>query len=166
VRVAIIHKALNSTGGGERVAVHTIKLLMDMGFDVVLATTEPTNWKRVKSILGVELPKKPKEVNLLPFRIPAFGIYQRLATNLLLGKIRKLADIVINTHGDMLMVPADVTYLHFPILAYWYRGRLKPWLKYLRSTFWRIYFTVWQLSSRYTKYLDKTIFHSSTHCFV
>jgi len=142
----VIHHSLNSAGGGERVAIHTVKLLLEMGFDVTLATTEKTDWRRVESILGVKLPRRPREVYLLPHRLPAFGIYQRLMTSLHVARLKPGADLVINTHGDVLLVQADITYLHFPVLAYWYRGYLKPWFKYLKSVFWRIYFTPYKFA--------------------
>jgi len=125
VRVLICHRSLNSAGGGERVALHIIKLAQDMGFDVELATTEPTDWDHVQNIIGIQLDRIPKEHSLLPFRLRAFGIYQRFLTGVHASRLRRRSNLTVNTHGDVMALPADMTYLHFPVLAYWRRGELK-----------------------------------------
>jgi len=145
MRVLVCHHTLNTAGGGERVALHVIKLAQDMGFDVELATTEPTDWDHVQRVIGIRLSKIPREHSLFPFKLRAFGIYQRFLTGVHASRLRKGFDLTINTHGDVMALPTDVTYLHFPTLAYWRRGELRPYSKYLKSLFWFIYFQPYRL---------------------
>ena len=175
MRVLVVHHSLNSAGGGERVALHLIRLLQDMGHEVHLACVEKTNWDYVQKVIGVRLRYIPREHPLFPVRLRVFGIYQRALTSLHVLRFRSKFDLIINTHGDALVAPAHITYLHFPILAYVRLGFLGRYFKYYKSTFWRLYFEpykVWQFAvaehayknsvvltnSRYSAYFAKKLF--------
>jgi len=145
VKVLVVHHSLNSCGGGERVSLHLIKLLQEMSFDVSLATTEKTDWERVQNVMGVRLEKIPREYPLFPFKLRAFGIYQRFLTSFHTSALARKYDLTINTHGDVMALPCDVTYLHFPVLAYWKKRILRPYSKYLKSLFWFAYFQPYRL---------------------
>ncbi len=153
MHILVLHHSLNSAGGGERVCIHLLKLLCDyMKLDVMLGTTEPVDWDYVERMLGVRLENRPRTTSILPFRLRAFGIYYRPVTGLHVLRLRKYVNLTINTHGDVMVVPADVVYLHFPVLAYMKIGYLRPYLKYYRSLFWRIYFEPYrQLQERHAR---------------
>ena len=138
-RILVLHHTLNTAGGGERVCIHLLKLLCDLlMFEVTLGCTEPPDWSFVERTIGVKLEKKPRVKNLLPFKLRVFGIYYRPLTSVYLSSGKY--DLTINTHGDLTLVPADIIYLHFPLTAYTELKYLKPYFKYYKSLFWRIYF--------------------------
>ena len=59
MKALILHNTLNSVGGGERVCLAVIEALKDAGWEVCLATVEPTDWSRVEKIVGrVVIPKE------------------------------------------------------------------------------------------------------------
>ncbi len=134
VRVAVVHNSLSPTGGAERVCVAVIEALKERGYHVTLATVEPTDWEKVRRAWG-DVVRPDEEVRLLPFQVNALAIYMRLASSALIPRLRGRYDIIINTHGDMLVFDADITYMHFPIIAVWEDS----YSKYARG-FWRLYF--------------------------
>jgi len=148
MRILILHHTLNSCGGGERVALHVIKALMENGHDVELGTVEKTDWNKVYRLMGVKLPKVPKEHFLLR-EIKKFGIYQRSLTALHVVKVKKGFDLTINTHGDVMPLPVDITYLHFPVFALLAEEPWKYYVKYLKSAFWRLYFEPYHIMQKY-----------------
>ena len=148
MRILILHHTLNSCGGGERVALHVIKALMENGHDVELGTVEKTDWNKVYRLMGVKLPKVPKERFLLR-EIKKFGIYQRSLTALHVAKFKKGFDLTINTHGDVMPLPVDITYLHFPVFALLAEEPWKYYVKYLKSAFWRLYFEPYHIMQKY-----------------
>ncbi len=175
MKILIVHSTLNSAGGGERVALHTIKLLQELGHEVHLACVEKTNWEYVQNVIGIKLREIPREYHLFPISIKMFGIYQRALTSFHVMRLRRKFDLIINTHGDALAVPADVTYLHFPLLAYVKMRVLGKYFKYYKSIFWRLYFEPYKMfqfafaersyrnsviltNSRYSRYFAKKLF--------
>ncbi|HDJ26203.1 MAG TPA: glycosyltransferase [Candidatus Bathyarchaeota archaeon] len=142
MRIAVVHHSLNSCGGGERLCLNVLEALKARGHEVLLATTELTDWDRVERAFGRRF-EPDGEFNLLPLRLRAFGIYQRMATGLLVGKLLKEADLVINTHGDMVAAPCHITYVHYPVFALLEQTR-DVRVKYRKNIFWRFYFTPYQ----------------------
>ncbi|NPB00178.1 MAG: glycosyltransferase family 4 protein [Crenarchaeota archaeon] len=151
-RILIIHHSFNSCGGGERVALHLIKLLQDSGYEVMVGTTEKTDWTYVQNVIGIRLRKIPREYYISPIRLRAFGIYQRPLTTLHIARLRDKVDLVVNTHGDVTLLPADITYLHFPVIAYMKLGYLRFYFKYMKSPFWYLYFRpYYEIQTRHAK---------------
>ncbi|RLE53763.1 MAG: hypothetical protein DRJ26_02980 [Candidatus Methanomethylicota archaeon] len=149
MNILITHNSLNSTGGGERVCLHIIKALMEANHNVSLATVERTNWNKVFKVMGIELPRVPKEFSLTK-QLKMFGIYQRQLLFITTLKLKKEYDVVINTHGDTMIIPADITYMHFPTITMLH-GQWSPYVKYSKSLFWRAYFTPYELILNFTK---------------
>ena len=137
MKTCVVHNTLNSVGGGERVCLAIIEALKSLGHEVYLVTAEPTNWARVKRIMG-DVIKPDKEIYLLPFRVRVFGIYMRLLTFLELIKKAKFCDLIVNTHGDVLPISSDIIYMHYPTFALLKETPIN--VKYSKSLFWRIYF--------------------------
>lgn len=134
MRIAVLHHSLNPMGGGERLCLVTIEAFKERGWEVVLATVEPTDWARVSQLWG-RTPRPDREITLsIPLK--GFTIYKRLLSSFMVPVLRKRVDVVINTHGDVLVTNADITYMHFPTFALW------DWTyhKYEHG-FWRMYFT-------------------------
>lgn len=141
MKVGVIHHSLNIAGGGERLCLKTIEALKEAGHRVVLATVEPTNWERVEQIMG-KVTKPDEETSLLPFKLEMFGIYMRLLTSFSALKLRKRCDIIVNTHGDVLPVEADIIYMHYPMFALLKDNPVSS--KYSESIFWRVYFAPYE----------------------
>jgi len=140
MKACIVHNTLNSVGGGERVCLTIIEALKELGYEVTLITVEPTEWARVKRILGTETIVRPdREEPIMPFKVRAFGIYMRLLTFL---KLSRRWDLIINTHGDVLPISSDIIYMHYPTFALLEEAPIN--VKYSKSLFWRLYFTPYE----------------------
>jgi len=146
MKIGVIHNSLNPAGGGERLCLKTIEALKEAGYKVVLATVEPTDWRKVERIIG-EVTKPDSEVSLLKFKIQMFGIYMRLLTSFLASKLRKQCDIILNTHGDVLPIEADIVYMHYPAFALLEENPVN--MKYSSSLFWRAYFIPYERTQRF-----------------
>ena len=105
MKALILHNTLNSVGGGERVCLAVIEALKDAGWEVCLATVEPTDWSRVEKIVG-RVVKPDVEMSLFPFKVRMFGIYMRLLTYYFAIKAGKNCDLIIITHGDVFQLKA------------------------------------------------------------
>jgi len=160
MKVGIIHNSLNSTGGGERLCLETIKSLKEAGYKVALATIEPTDWRKVKRIIG-EITKPDMEISLLNFKTRMFGIYMRLLTSFLASKLKKRCDIILNTHGDILPIEADIIYMHYPTFALLKENPVN--MKYSSSLFWRAYFIPYEGVQRFLikRFLNSLILTNS-----
>jgi glycosyltransferase involved in cell wall biosynthesis len=116
MRVGIIHDSLNYIGGAERVCIGAIEALKDLGHNVVLGTIEPTNWQLLKNAFGhVRMPDKEK--NLLPVRT-RFRIYSSLLSPWVLSRIKEDCDISVCTAGELMLLGADWSYMHFVPIAF------------------------------------------------
>jgi len=137
MKVAILHNTLNIVGGGERLCLVTVEALKERGHQVALGTVDRTDWSRVARAFG-KVTKPDEEMFIFLRRIPVFGIYQRMLTLFHAIRKQKWADVLFNTHGDMLPFnfPARrlVTYVHFPTFMI-----QRYFSKYQRG-FWRLYF--------------------------
>jgi glycosyltransferase involved in cell wall biosynthesis len=162
VKFLVLHHTLNSAGGGERVSLAIIEALKELGKgEVDLGTVEKTDWEKVKNIFGnVTLPDK--EMNILPFKLNLFGIYQRSLTGLYAYKYRKKYDLIINSHGDVMPAFCDVTYMHFPTFTLLKQPitfiKHRDFVKYRKNLFWRIYFIPYEFIQ--TKLVEKYLEHS------
>jgi len=140
MKAIVVHSSLNTCGGAARVSLHIIRFLQERGYGVELLVSEPTKWHLVKKLVGINI-KPIKENNVLSFGIKFFGIYMRLlvglAANAYIGKY----DIVINTYGDAMIVPADITYIHFPALALYGEEYISKY----RGVFWSLYFAPYRI---------------------
>jgi len=130
------------------VALHVIKALMEDGHEVVLGTVEKTNWDKVRRLMGVDLPKIPEEYSIMK-EIRKFGIYQRSLTALHVARFRREFDLTINTHGDVMPLPVDITYLHFPVFALLAEEPWRYYAKYFKSLFWRAYFEPYRIMQKH-----------------
>ena len=153
MRALVLHNTLNSIGGGERLCLHTIRALKDIGFEVWLGVVEQTNWAKVRKIMGINV-SVDREYFIMG-NIKMFGLYQRLLSAYHIMKLKSKVDIIINTYGDLLPLPTDLVYMHFPTLAL---VRKEPWMKYVKytkSVFWRAYFAPYELIQSMLKIIAK-----------
>jgi glycosyltransferase involved in cell wall biosynthesis len=116
-------------------AVATVEALVEAGYSVVLGTVEPTDWRLVEAAWS-PVPRPHRELVLLPFKARMFGLYMRLLTSAHVLELRRECNLIVNTHGDLLPVNADVTYMHFPTFLVWRRSFSK-----YSTGFWRVYST-------------------------
>ncbi len=110
----IVHTSLNPRGGGERLAVATIKALAAMGIDVELATYEKPSKELLHNFYGESIEHCVKEIKTL-------GMLGQLHGRMPAGR----CDVVVNTHGDMLPFFREnftkknaITYCHYPIAGH------------------------------------------------
>jgi len=141
LKALILHNTLNSVGGGERVCLAVIEALKDADWEVCLATVEPTDWSRVEKIVG-RVVKPDVEMSLFPFKVRMFGIYMRLLTYYFAKKAGKNCDLIINTHGDVLPIESNITYMHFPTFTLLKEQPVN--IKYSQKWYWKVYFTPYE----------------------
>ena len=123
MRILIVHPKLSVMGGGERVAIHSIKEALNEGHEVYLAT-EHFEFEAFEDFFGVEgLLDNIHMLTYAPFRPLTHRavLYQRLAYNQI--QLRKILsnsppfDLVLNT-AEVANQPAtkspSVQYCYFP----------------------------------------------------
>jgi alpha-1,2-mannosyltransferase len=106
----IVHISLNARGGGERLAVATIKAISSMGIGVELSTMEKPDMALIHNAYGTRIDGDIKKVRTL-------NILQRYSP--------RGYSVTVNTHGDMLPFyhkdftkKNAITYCHYPIASY------------------------------------------------
>ncbi|HJU34682.1 MAG TPA: glycosyltransferase [Nitrososphaera sp.] len=106
----IVHISLNARGGGERLAVATIKAISSMGIDVDLSTLERPDMQLIHDAYGTSLEADLKRIRTL---------------NILQECHSRKYSLTVNTHGDILPFYRKdftrenaITYCHYPIAGY------------------------------------------------
>jgi glycosyltransferase involved in cell wall biosynthesis len=106
----LVHISLNARGGGERLAIATIKGLSSMGIDVELATMEKPDVVLIRDAYGTDIDRDVKKIRTL---------------NILQKYSAQNYGITVNTHGDMLPFyhkdftkKNSIIYCHYPIAGY------------------------------------------------
>ncbi|MFL6483366.1 MAG: glycosyltransferase family 4 protein [Nitrososphaera sp.] len=106
----VVHISLNAVGGGERLAVYTIKALSSMGVDVDLFTLENPDRHTLQDAYGTSMDAEIKNIRSL---------------NILQKYLPRNYSLTVNTHGDMLPFyqkdftkRTAITYCHYPIAIY------------------------------------------------
>jgi glycosyltransferase involved in cell wall biosynthesis len=106
----IVHITLNARGGGERLAVATIKAISSMGIDIELSTAEKPDMSLIHDAYGTSVSEDIKKVRTL-------NILQKYGP--------RNYNLTVNTHGDMLPFHQKdftkknaITYCHYPIARY------------------------------------------------
>lgn len=106
----IVHISLNARGGGERLAVATIKAISSMGIDVELSTLEKPDMQLIRDAYGTSIEADLKKIRTL-------NIFQKYRS--------RNCNVTVNTHGDMLpFYHSDfnkknaITYCHYPIASH------------------------------------------------
>jgi glycosyltransferase involved in cell wall biosynthesis len=106
----IVHISLNARGGGERLAVATIKAISSMGIAVELSTVEKPDMQLIHDAYGISIDGDLKKIRTL-------NILQKYSPS--------NYSLTVNTHGDMLPFYHEdftkknaITYCHYPIARY------------------------------------------------
>ena len=106
----IVHISLNARGGGERLAVATIKAISSMGIDVELSTLEKPDMQMIHDAYGTSIEADLKKIRTL-------NIFQKYRP--------RNCNVTVNTHGDMLPFYHNdfnkknaITYCHYPIASH------------------------------------------------
>ena len=106
----IVHISLNARGGGERLAVATIKAISSMGIDVELSTLEKPDMQLIHDAYGTSIEADLKKIRTL-------NIFQKYCP--------RNCNVTVNTHGDMLPFYHNdfnkknaITYCHYPIASH------------------------------------------------
>ncbi len=118
-----MHISLNARGGGERLAVTTIKALSSMGIQVELATVDKPNMALIRDAYGISIEQDLKRVKTL---------------SLFHGSEN---GITINTHGDLLPYfrrnfnrRNSIVYCHYPIALHLMECGDSEYARVLNST--------------------------------
>ena len=106
----IVHISLNARGGGERLAVASIKAISSMGIDVELSTLEKPDMQLIYDAYGTSIEADLKKIRTL-------NIFQKYCP--------RNCNVTVNTHGDMLPFYHNdfnkknaITYCHYPIASH------------------------------------------------
>ena len=106
----VAHISLNARGGGERLAVATIKAISSMGIGVELSTLEKPDMALIHNAYGTSIAGDLKKIRTL-------NILQKYGP--------RNYSLTVNTHGDMLPFyhkdftkKNSITYCHYPIARY------------------------------------------------
>jgi glycosyltransferase involved in cell wall biosynthesis len=106
----VVHISLNARGGGERLAVATIKAISSIGIDVELSTIEKPDMALIRLAYGTGIDGDVKKIRTL-------NILQKYSAS--------KCSLTVNTHGDMLPFYCKdftkknaITYCHYPIARY------------------------------------------------
>ena len=137
----VIHDDLNAGGGSERLAITTVDLLNEMGFEVDIQTCKLPDIKKLENNFGqlnIKI-RRTKVLDLLSLLQPKEkAVY---------GTDDYKYDLIINTHGDLLpyisgdssqilysndggssMIPQIrkkikiITYCHYPLVPYYVKN--------------------------------------------
>src|SRR6478736_256853 len=99
MNVGVVHHSLEGKGGSGRLAINTIETLNDMGLKVTLIISQKPDFNKIKETYNKDVQVDTVK-SIFPIGLGAFGIYQRILT--LLPATFVKADLLINTHGDLL----------------------------------------------------------------
>ena len=148
MNVGVVHHSLEGKGGSGRLAINTIETLNDMGVKVTLIISQKPDFNKIKETYNKDVHVDTVK-SIFPIGLGAFGIYQRILT--LLPATFVKADLLINTHGDLLPYhyvnkSPLITYCHFPTRAL-SLGEYAS--RYQKSLFWKTYFTPYDILTKY-----------------
>ena len=137
----VIHDDLNAGGGSERLAISTIELLNEMGFEVDIQTCKLPDIKKLENNFG--------QLNIKIRRTKVLDLLSLLQSKekAVYGSDDYKYDLIINTHGDLLpyisgdssqilysndggssMTPQIrkktkiITYCHYPLVPYYVKN--------------------------------------------
>ncbi|MDQ3839395.1 MAG: glycosyltransferase family 4 protein [Thermoproteota archaeon] len=138
----IVHDDLNAGGGSERLAITTIELLNEMGYEVDIQTCTLPDINKIENNFGqlnIQI-RKTKILDLLSLLLPKPKEYIEY------GSDDRDYDLIINTHGDLLpyisrdgcqilysdgIANSDpqiwkrtkiITYCHYPLVPYYVKN--------------------------------------------
>lgn len=137
----VIHDDLNAGGGSERLAITTVELLNEMGFEVDVQTCKLPDIKKLENTFG-QLNIKIRRTEVLDL----LSLLQPIE-KAVYGSDDDKYDLIINTHGDLLpyicgdssqiLYSSDdgvsntpqirkktkiITYCHYPLVPYYVRN--------------------------------------------
>lgn len=154
MKAGVVHHSLEGKGGSGKLAINTIEVLNEMGFDVTLIVSQKPDLEKLKITYN-----KSVNVNKIISVFPtgsrtirsSFGIYQRILT--LIPAAMAKVDLLISTHGDLLPYHFTnkcpmINYCHFPTIAL--SSSTNDYTsRYQKSLFWKTYFAPYKFMTRY-----------------
>ncbi|PUA32107.1 MAG: hypothetical protein B9J98_04460 [Candidatus Terraquivivens tikiterensis] len=144
MRVGLVYRDIVVTksgpaGGGDVFVVYLLRALKELGHEVVLATTKPTEWDAIRRSLGwVFKPDEERRLTVMP-DVGGLRLYRNLLPAPLVRKLKKDCDVTFDAYGLNILWDLDVAYLHTPPT----RDELDA--KYSRSVHARLYYRVYEL---------------------
>lgn len=129
-------------GGGDFFVVQLIRILKELGHQVILATTVGTDWNTVERVFGFDVkPHVEVRSSFLP-RSGGLRLYRDIIPSIAVERLKKTCDLTFNAYGDAPFWDTDLIYMHTPIT----REEIKE--KYGKSPLARIYFGVYHSISK------------------
>jgi glycosyltransferase involved in cell wall biosynthesis len=127
-------------GGGGRVCASLIEALNTKNIQPDLYLTAPVSNTELSRVYGKSLRFTSKY--LLPFKIPALGIYQKLLNSFIIHRLKKY-NVVVDTTGASTpfyftkMLKRYILYIYNPLATLF---QLEETSKYSSGLFWKVYF--------------------------
>lgn len=117
-KIIVAHLSLNFLGGGEVLSLDLINLLTKMGYDVILATVDKTEWANINKIFNkkinifkeVYIIKKLPKINVNFLSSLILIIFYIIQLTYLKNKFKNT--LIINTCGEKINSISDITYLN------------------------------------------------------
>jgi len=168
MKVVVGHHLWSRVGGGELVSAYAVKSLVSGGHEVAIASTVGFGKEKYREWFGIDM-GDVRVYSLVPGMLPMFGIYQRLAFFIPLGRaIRSERPDTVFVDNELykpiikLKRSAGfrlVEYIHFPFHAVRFskgdipEGYMEVYKKYAtdilgyhakyRRGLWKLYFRLW-----------------------
>lgn len=121
-KVALIGNTLNTMGGGERVTATMLLALKEMGFKTTLLTWDKPAWPLISrqfdeftKLSGAVDSVSPLSVDFK--ELTAIGSFDAVLALTKVPKLVKGYDLIVNSQGNTVAFPADISYVHFPTFA-------------------------------------------------
>lgn len=127
-KILLVHSLFNALGGAEFLALNATRVLKESGYDVTIYSCTPLDRERVKKIFNIDVSgfkivvRNVRIADLLKrishgrfVRLRKLMIFKRLFKKYL-REMRENYDLIMETKSN-LPTPADISYIHFPLLA-------------------------------------------------
>ena len=119
--IAFTHPSLNKMGGAEKMALETIKILIEAGYNIHLYTIDPVDWELLETKWG-KYPRPMEEFSNSKEKLEPRSIYDWINAALLylriLFKTYINYPITINNYGEAMPYLSEITIFHAEPLLY------------------------------------------------
>jgi len=133
-RILLAHVFFDILGGGEFLALNVARALKESGYDVTIFTCTPVNASEVKKFFNIDI----SDFNIIVKRMTIVDIIKKVSRgrfsrlrrlmayrrffDMYMTKVGRDYDLVMETQSNIVL-PADISYIHYPALAYLYEKK-------------------------------------------
>jgi len=119
MKIAVVHSNLNLLGGAGRVCLGFLRVLKKLKHETCLVTSQRTDWNRIEQVFGLDPPVDHEQV-YPSLKLPLISktFHGKWLEGILHKVMKSLSnfDLRINTHAEMLLLDANLLYIHDPPL--------------------------------------------------